>query len=190
MKTLLAALMLVLVCTIKSSTNVHPTIITTVKEVKIDVDKPKVVEPTNDTTIKMVVLTTPKVTSRGGDVSSEIYKQNEIILLAKLIQSEALAESYQGKLAVGSVVLNRMEYSKSSMTKVIYSKDQFSGVGGKLFSQNPNDDCMSAARDVLNGNKPVGNSTYFVNLKIAKPSWIKYVRFVKRIGNHWFYKEK
>ena len=61
MKTLLVALMLGLVCTVKSSANVHPTIITTVKEVKIAENKPKVVEPTNDTNNKMVVLTTPKV---------------------------------------------------------------------------------------------------------------------------------
>lgn len=82
----------------------------------------------------------------------------ELYLLAAIIQCEAEGEPYAGKLAVGSVVLNRVKSSKfpNTITGVVYQKNQFSPVAsGRLtyrLSVGVNDECMRAATEVLNGN--------------------------------------
>lgn len=121
---------------------------------------------------------------------SEIeHNSNDIKLLARLIQAEALAESYEGKIAVGSVVINRMITRGKTLEGVIYARNQFSGVSSNLFDKSPSNDCIEAAKEVFNGRTNVGNATYFINKNVSNPSWIKRVTFVKRIGNHWFYKK-
>lgn len=84
--------------------------------------------------------------------------EGEAYLLAAIIQCEAEGEPYAGKLAVGSVVLNRVKSSKfpNTITEVIYQKNQFSPVAsGRLayrLSAGVNDACKQAALEVLNGN--------------------------------------
>lgn len=118
-----------------------------------------------------------------------IYNQNEVALLARLIQSEALGEPYKGKVAVGAVVINRMNKANKSMKQIIYAKNQFSGVGSNLFNRNPSNECVQAAKEALDGHDPVNGARYFINKNICgTPSWIKNLTYVKRIENHWFYK--
>lgn len=124
------------------------------------------------------------ISSRSKDKMND----KNTVLLAKLIQSEALGEPYNGKVAVGAVVLNRMEIRKQTMEEVIYAKSQFSGVKGKLFNQKPSDDCISAAKEALSGSDPTNNSEYFLNKNIASANWTSKFIFTVRIGNHWFYK--
>ena len=116
------------------------------------------------------------------------YNNNELILLAKLIQSEALGEPYEGKLAVGEVVINRMNKRQQTMKEVIYAKSQFSGVNGRLFKSEPSRECIKAAKEALKGSNISRGSQYFTNLNVNKPSWTSKLTFVKRVGNHWFYK--
>lgn len=124
-----------------------------------------------------------ELTTRG-----QSYSLQELTLLAKLIQSEALGEPYEGKLAVGEVVLNRMSSRGQTMKEVIYAKSQFSGVGGKLFKAEPSEECVTAAKEVMSGSNSIGKAEYFTNLNINKPSWTSKFTFVRRIGDHWFYK--
>jgi len=167
--------------------NVQP--ITTINEPKTVGIMPEIEETPTTIPNKTVVLKSDKVLSRGGEITStEDNMKTSTVLLAKLVQSEALSESYTNKVAVASVVLNRMEDSNATMEDIIYAKSQFSGINGNLFNQEPSEECMQAAKDALAGSKPVGDATYFVDLNIVKPSWIKNVKFVKRIDNHWFYK--
>lgn len=93
------------------------------------------------------------------DLSGITYvpAEGELYLLAAIIQCESEGEPYAGKLAVGSVVLNRVKSSKfpNTITEVIYQKKQFSPVAsGRLsyrLSVGVNDTCMQAAVEVLNG---------------------------------------
>lgn len=82
----------------------------------------------------------------------------ELELLACIIQCEAEGEPYIGKLAVGSVVLNRVESTSfpNTIMGVIYQNGQFSPVAsGRMAARlaaGANSECRQAAQEVLNGN--------------------------------------
>lgn len=89
-------------------------------------------------------------------------------LLASIIFCEAGNQSYTGQVAVGAVVMNRLNHSNypDSMEEVIYQKGQFSPVSTGWLdkvrnSQGYTDSAMSAAKDALNGVNPVGNCLFF-----------------------------
>ncbi len=90
------------------------------------------------------------------------------LLLAALIQCEAGGESYEGKVAVGAVVMNRVRSSAypDTIHGVIYASGQFTpAMSGKLNrvyeSGNISDECIRAAEDALSGTSPVGDLTHF-----------------------------
>lgn len=85
--------------------------------------------------------------------------EGDLSLLAALIYCEAGGESYEGQLAVGSVVINRVRsaHYPNSISGVIYQGGQFSPVAsGRLAtvlgSGLTSASCMQAAQEVLNGN--------------------------------------
>lgn len=89
-------------------------------------------------------------------------------LLAAIIFCEAGNQPYAGKVAVGAVVLNRVESGRfpNTIREVIYQRGQFTpAMTGKLArvlsSGNIPSSCYSAARDALNGESPVGNALFF-----------------------------
>lgn len=108
----------------------------------------------------------------------------EAYLLAALIQCEAWGEPYEGKLAVGSVVMNRVAHSKfpNTITGVIYQNKQFSPVAsGRLayrLQAGVTDECKQAAMEVLNGN--ITNDCLFFRTIIPGIEGTI-------IGNHIFY---
>lgn len=91
----------------------------------------------------------------------------ELDLLAAIIQCEAGGESHEGKVAVGAVIMNRIQSSDfpDSITDVVYQRGQFTPVAsGKLASvlqQGVRSDCYEAAQEALNGANPVGGCLYF-----------------------------
>lgn len=132
---------------------------------------------------------TENIVSRAEREKPE-YTQEDVELLTRLIQSEAIGEPYEGQVAVGAVVMNRVKSDQfpNTIKEVIYQKSQFSGVGGKLFNQELDESCKQAAIEALEGIDPTGGALYFCNPKICNPYWIKYFKCVKVIGNHSFYK--
>ena len=84
--------------------------------------------------------------------------QSDAYLLAAIIQCEAWGEPYDGKLAVGSVIMNRVRssYFPNTVSGVIYQSGQFSPVASGRYAlrleQGVNNTCMQAAQEVLNGN--------------------------------------
>ncbi len=74
--------------------------------------------------------------------------ESEATMLAALVTLEAGAESYECQKAVASLVINRMLTSNSSLSDVIYAKNQFS-VAGKVATTKPFDSCVKAVNDVL-----------------------------------------
>ena len=87
--------------------------------------------------------------------------EEDVILLASLIQAEAGGYNYDGMVAVGSVVLNRVFDSRfpSTIPEVIYAPGQFypqgSGRLAVILAQGPWDSCVRAARDVIDGRRNV-----------------------------------
>lgn len=91
-----------------------------------------------------------------------------LMLLAALIHCEARGESYEGQLAVGAVVMNRVRSDAypDTVHGVIYASGQFSPAqSGKvnrvLESGNINESCIEAAREALAGVSNVGDMTHF-----------------------------
>lgn len=89
-------------------------------------------------------------------------------LLAAIIHCEARGESYEGQVAVGAVVLNRVRSSKfpNTIREVVYSPGQFSpamaGTLDKVLESGKiNDSCFKAAEEALSGVSNVGDMKYF-----------------------------
>jgi N-acetylmuramoyl-L-alanine amidase len=128
-----------------------------------------------------------------GGINSK-YTDGDIYWLARIIQAEAGGEPYQGKVAVGNVILNRVNSKEfpNTIYNVIFeyygSIPQFSPVADGTIYNTPSQESINAAKDAINGIRPVGNSTYFFNPNKAAGTWIvKNKTYVSRIGGHVFY---
>ncbi len=101
------------------------------------------------------------------DVSELTFEEGDRELLACLIYCEAGAEPFEGQVAVGAVVINRMRSAAypNTMVGVIYQNRQFSPVAsGRLatrLAMGATSSCYSAADEAMKGQTPVGNCLYF-----------------------------
>lgn len=93
---------------------------------------------------------------------------DDTTLLAAIIQCEAGSECYEGKVAVGAVVLNRMRSSRypNSISGVIYQRGQFGparngSLARVLANGNISSSCKQAAADALAGSDPTGGKLNF-----------------------------
>jgi len=102
------------------------------------------------------------------DISDVTFAEDDLYLLANLIYCEAGGEPYEGKLAVGAVVINRVLSSvyPDTVLGVIYQRKQFSPVGSgrlelALTYNKATADCYKAAEEAMSGMSNVGNCVYF-----------------------------
>lgn len=109
-------------------------------------------------------------------------------MLARLIHAEAEAEPYTGKVAVGAVILNRVESPKfpNTLAGVMYQPHAFESVTNGRVYTNPNSASIKAARDAINGWDPAGGSLFFFNPAKPVSRWIWSRRIIARIGKHVF----
>ena len=123
----------------------------------------------------------------GGSLSST-YNNNDSYLLPKVIYAEARGESYTGQVAIGAVVLNRVEDSRfpNTIAGVIYQPWAFTAVNDGQINLEPNQTAYQAADDALNGWDPTYGSVYYYNPKTATSKWIYSTTYVTQIGNHIF----
>ena len=116
------------------------------------------------------------------------FSNEEIELLARVIYGEARGESFEGQVAVGAVVLNRLEDPRfpNTLEGVIYQKGAFTAVSDKQIHLTPNDQAFQAAEAAIEGMDPTGGAIYYYNPHIATDRWIKTRPVIKQIGNHTF----
>lgn len=110
-------------------------------------------------------------------------------LLAQIIYAEARNQPYNGMLAVGNVILNRVESPgfPKTIRAVIYQRGQFSPVSNGAINNKPNNQSIQAAKDVINGVRVVGkNVLFFYEPNIAEDEWIRTRKVVTKIGDHVF----
>ncbi len=125
----------------------------------------------------------------------EGYTQSDLTLMAAIIQAEADNQSYKGKLAVGSVVMNRVKSSKfpNTVSGVIYQKNQFAPVNdghlALILERGPNETCYRAARQVLEGYRNV-EYLFFWTVDLANERNIWDITYGVVIGDHYFYNYK
>ena len=88
-------------------------------------------------------------------------------LLARLINGEARGEPYEGQVAVGAVIMNRVKSAKfpNTIAGVIYQKGQFSCITDGQFNAaiEENSTVYKAAQDAMNGSDPTNGALYFYN---------------------------
>jgi N-acetylmuramoyl-L-alanine amidase len=109
-------------------------------------------------------------------------------LLARLISAEARGEPYVGQVAVGAVVLNRVEHPSfpNTISGVIYQSGAFSCLDDGQFWQPVSDSAYRAAREALAGWDPTGGAIYYFNPAKATSKWIWSRPLLVVIGDHRF----
>ena len=118
------------------------------------------------------------------------YTEEEFNLLCRLIEAEAKGESYQGKIAVANVVINRVKDSRfpNTITNVIYAPRQFSPVSNGAIYNTPSEDSVNAATAALYGEvqPEAKDAIYFWAKYVKKSNWIWTRQLTGIIGNHCF----
>ena len=96
------------------------------------------------------------------------YSDSTLKLLASIIFCEAGNQPYEGQVAVGAVVMNRVRSDAfpDTVREVIYQKGQFTPAGSGwldrvVASQGYTDSALQAAKDALAGQSPIGDCLYF-----------------------------
>ena len=117
---------------------------------------------------------------------------SDIQLMARAINGEARGEPYEGQVAVGAVILNRVKDSRfpNSISGVIYQSGAFTAVSdGQINAPIDEDSTVyKAAQDAMNGWDPTGGCVYYFNPDTATNSWIWSRPHVITIRKHRFCK--
>jgi spore germination cell wall hydrolase CwlJ-like protein len=113
--------------------------------------------------------------------------------LSRIIEAEAGGEPFNGKVAVGEVILNRVKSTEfpNTIWSVIFDNKfgvQFEPVANGTIYNTPSEESLKAAKVALDGSNYVGDCLYFLNPTIAKSNWITKNRdYYTTISNHEFY---
>ena len=116
------------------------------------------------------------------------FSSSDVDLLAKIISAESRGEPYQGQVAVGAVILNRIEHPSfpNTLAGVIYQPGAFSCLYDGGVDAAVADSAYRAARDAINGNDPSGGAVYYYNPAKSTNKWIFSRPVITVIGNHRF----
>ena len=132
----------------------------------------------------------PATLKRLGITIGKIPPSSEsnVYLLARIISAEARGEPYSGQVAVGAVILNRIEPPSfpDTLSGVIYQEGAFTAIVDGQFNEPIADSAYRAARDALNGQDPSGGAIYYYNPDKTSNRWIRTRPVIKRIGAHLF----
>lgn len=111
-----------------------------------------------------------------------------INLLARIISAEGRGESYVGQVAIGAVILNRIEHPSfpDTLQGVIYQNGAFTAIVDGQFNEPVSESAYYAARDALSGWDPTGGCIYYFNPKKTSDSYMHNREVVKVIGDHYF----
>ena len=123
----------------------------------------------------------------------EYYNEEDLLWLSRIIYAESGNQPMEGQVAVGNVILNRVESPlfPDTVYDVIFDTRfgvQFSPAEtGGIYCE-PDDEAVIAAKLCLDGASVAGGSLYFVNPDIGADGWFKETKtFVAAIGDHDFY---
>ena len=128
---------------------------------------------------------------------TEVYAANssntsDVQLMARAINGEARGEPYEGQVAVGAVILNRVKSSNfpNTIAGVIYQRGAFTAVSDGQINVpiKEGSTVLKAAQDAMNGWDPSGGALYYFNPSTATNKWIWSRPLIKTIGKHRFCK--
>lgn len=125
----------------------------------------------------------------GGSSSGGSSGQSASLdLLARVISAEARGEPYSGQVAVGAVILNRVNHPAfpNTIAGVVYQQGAFTCMVDGQINQPVAASAYRAAREALNGSDPSGGAIYYFNPNTATSAWIWSRPLIKVIGSHRF----
>lgn len=124
----------------------------------------------------------------GAGSSGAAAQEATVNLLARVISAEARGEPYAGQVAVGAVILNRVEHPSfpSTIAGVVYQPGAFTCMVDGQIDQPVAESAVRAAQEALNGSDPSGGAIYYFNPSTATSSWIWSRPLIKVIGKHRF----
>jgi N-acetylmuramoyl-L-alanine amidase len=116
--------------------------------------------------------------------------QRELDIMAKVINSEARGEPYVGQVAVGAVIMNRIQSGQfpNNIHGVVFQSGAFTAVDDGQYALTPNKSAYLAAHDALRGWDPTNQSLYYFNPETATSKWIWSRPQTVSIGQHIFAK--
>lgn len=117
------------------------------------------------------------------------FTQEDLTYLARVIHAEARGETFRGQVAVGAVVLNRVESElfPDSIRRVILQEGQFCTLADGQVQLLPSQTSIEAAKAAILGYDPTFGALFFYNPKTAaKRNWVATRPFSTRIGAHIF----
>ena len=121
------------------------------------------------------------------------YNSEDLYWLSRIISAESRGEPLAGQIAVGNVVLNRVESSHfpNSVQEVVFDDRyaiQFEPVSNGTIYDEPTSSAVLAAKLCLEGANTAGKSLYFFAPALSAGSWIRSSRaYCTTIGCHRFY---
>lgn len=119
---------------------------------------------------------------------SGAYSENDINLLANIISAEARGEPFEGQVAVGAVVLNRVEHPSfpDTIAGVVYQPGAFTAITDGQINEAVADSARRAAHEALTGADPSGGAIYYFNPDKTDNAWMRTRPVILRIGAHLF----
>ncbi|WP_186564602.1 cell wall hydrolase [Lawsonibacter celer] len=124
---------------------------------------------------------------QSGDA---FYPSEDLYWLSHIIYAESGNQPMEGKIAVGNVVLNRVNDPRfpNTVYGVVFQRNQFTPAMTGTINRTPNESSVIAAKLCLEGANTAGESLYFVNPTSAPRSWASRNRpYVATIGAHAFF---
>lgn len=116
------------------------------------------------------------------------YDSDDLYWLSRIIYCESGNQVMSGKIAVGNVVLNRVNNGRfpDTVYDVIFQKNQFSPASSGSIYRDPNESSVVAAKLVLDGAEVLENALFFNRAGLVCYA-SKNRPYVATIGDHAFY---
>ena len=145
----------------------------------------------NDTDVDLYKNELAAVNVFSTPVNDIYITDSEAYLMAQVVYGESGSEPYVGKVAVASVILNRLKdpLFPKTVEGVIKQKGAFSCVVSGKIDKVPDEASYRAVLDALKGQDPTDKAVFFYNPRTATSTWMKNVgkKNIKNIGNHSFF---
>ncbi|MDI6604736.1 MAG: spore cortex-lytic enzyme [Thermoanaerobacteraceae bacterium] len=126
--------------------------------------------------------------SSSYQAATSTTTNDDVYLLAMLINGEARGEPFVGEVAVGAVVMNRVRSPKfpKTIAGVIFQPGAFSAVDDGQMWLPPSEESIKAAQDAISGWDPTGGALYYYNAAKVTNYWIFNKPIITQIGAHIF----
>ncbi|WP_366923192.1 cell wall hydrolase [Metallumcola ferriviriculae] len=130
---------------------------------------------------------------RQEQSSNKTADDRTLYWLARAISAEARGEPFDGQVAVGAVIVNRVKHSRfpNSVFDVVFQKSggiyQFSPVKDGSIYREPSKEAIRAAETALAGQDPTNGALFFYNPTLtSRSNWIRTRPVAKVMNNHVF----